>query len=94
MRKLDYLRKIMKTVKEFDEIYFIKLPDAFKAKWDINIPSCLPYSDENGNTQGVAVEHAYEDEDGQVFTWCEYFMVHPSKDFVDWQSPYNKGTSH
>ena len=93
MRKLDYLRKIMKTIKEFNEIYFIKLPDSFKARWDIDIPHCLPYVDENGNTQGIAVEHTFE-EDDEVFTWCEYFMVHPSKGFVDWQSPYNKGASH
>ena len=79
MRKLDYLRKVIKNIKEFNEIYFIKLPDAFKARWDIDVPSCLPYIDENGNNQGIAVEHHTFEEDDEVFTWCEYFVIHLSQ---------------
>lgn len=89
MRKLDYLRKVMQNVKEFNEIYFIKLPDSFWAHGDVESPCCLPYGDRNGRTQGIAVRHVCED-DGEVFTYCEYFVLHPRKDFVDWQSPYKK----
>ena len=77
MRKLDILRKIVrKQVKKESDIY--KLDVRFMAKkgyhnYPGSHPTALPLGGEKGELIGVAIEYPYEDENGQVFTYTEYF---------------------
>ena len=73
--KEEYLEMFFKmaiAAKEEKLIYYIELPEEeFLKEGELGV-CCLPYTGEEGELIGIAVEHAYEEE-GAEFTYCEYF---------------------
>ena len=72
--KEEYLEMFFKMACIVGEklIYYIELPEEeFLKEGELGV-CCLPYTGEEGELIGIAVEHAYEEE-GAEFTYCEYF---------------------
>ena len=73
MRKLEYLRKLAKKVKEEKEIYSLDVTP-LKAKNTVGDPVAIPAWNEEGKLIGIAVEHAYEWED-TLWTYQDIYIV-------------------
>lgn len=70
MRKLDYLRKTFNKIEDESWIYYITLPDAFKAKGEKYKPTCIPLLDTQLRCIGVSVEHSVGE-----YVWGESFIL-------------------